>query len=70
MVLLFSACCRKWFLEKTGHEGLNNLLAAYEDKSAYALCTFAFCRAEGEEPIIFSGRCEVHSLDTYLRHNP
>ena len=20
----------KWFLEKTGHEGLNNLLAAYE----------------------------------------
>ena len=27
----------KWFLEKTGHEGLNNLLAAYEDKSAYAL---------------------------------
>ena len=22
----------KWFLEKTGHEGLNNLLAAYEDK--------------------------------------
>ncbi|KAL7693352.1 putative ham1-like protein [Plasmopara halstedii] len=26
----------KWFLEKTGHEGLNNMLAAYEDKSAYA----------------------------------
>jgi len=22
----------KWFLDKTGHEGLNNLLAAYEDK--------------------------------------
>jgi len=31
----------KWFLEKTGHEGLNNLLAAYEDKSAYAQCVFA-----------------------------
>lgn len=26
----------KWFLEKLGHEGLNKLLAAYEDKSAYA----------------------------------
>ena len=23
----------KWFLQKLGHEGLNNLLAAYEDKS-------------------------------------
>lgn len=27
----------KWFLEKTGHEGLNNMLAAYEDKSAYVV---------------------------------
>ena len=26
----------KWFLEKTGHAGLNNLLAAYDDKSASA----------------------------------
>ena len=32
----------KWFLEKTGHAGLNNLLAAYADKSAYAQCIFAF----------------------------
>jgi len=22
----------KWFLEKTGHAGLNNMLVAYEDK--------------------------------------
>lgn len=26
----------KWFLEKIGHVGLNNMLAAYVDKSAYA----------------------------------
>ena len=26
----------KWFLDKIGHVGLNNLLAAYTDKSAYA----------------------------------
>ena len=32
----------KWFLEKTGHTGLNNLLAAYEDKSAYAQCIFSY----------------------------
>ena len=31
----------KWFLEKLGHVGLNNMLAAYEDKSAYAQCIFA-----------------------------
>ena len=31
----------KWFLEKTGHKGLNNLLAAYDDKTAYAQCIFA-----------------------------
>lgn len=32
----------KWFLEKLGHEGLNNILSAYEDKTAYAQCIFAF----------------------------
>ena len=37
----------KWFLDKTGHEGLVNMLAAYEDKSAYAQCIFAYC--EGPE---------------------
>lgn len=24
----------KWFLKKTGHAGLNNLLHAYDDKTA------------------------------------
>lgn len=46
----------KWFLEKLGHEGLNNLLAAYEDKSAYALCTFAYCPGVGQEVLVFDGR--------------
>ena len=36
----------KWFLEKTGHVGLNNLLAAYDDKSAYAQTIFAFAQAQ------------------------
>lgn len=31
----------KWFLEKTGLDGLNKILAGYEDKSAYAQCIFA-----------------------------
>ena len=32
----------KWFLAKLGHEGMNKSLAGFEDKSAYAQCTFAF----------------------------
>ncbi|CAM6100003.1 unnamed protein product [Calypogeia fissa] len=50
--------CRKWFLQKTGHEGLNNLLAAYEDKSAYALCVFSLALGPGVEPLTFVGRTE------------
>ncbi|TVU30470.1 hypothetical protein EJB05_22096 [Eragrostis curvula] len=47
---------RKWFLEKIGHEGLNNLLKAYEDKSAYAMCIFSLALGPGEEPITFVGK--------------
>jgi inosine triphosphate pyrophosphatase len=49
----------KWFLKKIDHTGLNNLLAAYDDKSAYALCTIAFCSAPGDEVILFRGRTDV-----------
>ncbi|KAL8972580.1 MAG: hypothetical protein Q9183_000473 [Haloplaca sp. 2 TL-2023] len=46
----------KWFLQALGHQGLNNLLAAYEDKSAQAVCTFAYSDGPGQEPLIFEGR--------------
>ncbi|KAJ1443808.1 inosine triphosphate pyrophosphatase-like protein, partial [Ochromonadaceae sp. CCMP2298] len=45
-----------WFLDKTGHAGLYNLLAAYTDKSAYAQCVFAL--SLGGEPVVFVGRTE------------
>ncbi|KAK0727999.1 putative inosine triphosphate pyrophosphatase [Lasiosphaeria miniovina] len=45
----------KWFMKSIGHAGLNNLLAAYEDKSAKAVCTFAYSPGPGHEPIIFQG---------------
>ncbi|KAL6404465.1 Ham1 family protein [Ilyonectria robusta] len=48
----------KWFFAKLGHEGLNNLLAAYPDKSAQAVCTFAYCEGPGHEPVIFQGRID------------
>jgi inosine triphosphate pyrophosphatase len=46
----------KWFLDSCGHKGLNNLLAAYDDKSAYAQTTVAFCSGPGHEPVVFDGR--------------
>ena len=49
----------KWFLQALGHEGLNNLLMAYTDKSAQAVCTFAYCSGPGQEPIVFEGRVTV-----------
>ncbi|CAJ0766463.1 13957_t:CDS:2, partial [Entrophospora sp. SA101] len=46
----------KWFLEKLGHDGLNKMLSGFEDKSAYALCTFAYSSGQNDEPILFEGR--------------
>ena len=48
----------KYFLEALDHEGLNNLLMAYEDKGATAVCTFAYCAGPGHTPILFQGKCE------------
>lgn len=58
-VQFYNACFttfKKWFLEKTGHVGLNNMLAAYEDKSAYAQCVFSLSLGPGHEPVVFVGR--------------
>ncbi|KAH6715209.1 inosine triphosphate pyrophosphatase-like protein [Leptodontidium sp. 2 PMI_412] len=48
----------KWFLEALGHQGLNDMLATFPDKSAQAVCTFAYCEGPGHEPIIFQGRTD------------
>ncbi|KAG0166040.1 nucleoside triphosphate pyrophosphohydrolase ham1 [Apophysomyces sp. BC1034] len=45
----------KWFMESLGHDGLNKMLAGFDDKSGYALCTFAYCKGPGHEPIVFEG---------------
>lgn len=40
--------------------GLYKLLAGFEDKSAYALCTFAFSSGNPEEPVrLFKGQTHV-----------
>jgi inosine/xanthosine triphosphate pyrophosphatase family protein len=51
----------KWFLEKLGHDGLNKLLVGWEDKSARAICTFAFTTGPGEPVILFPGIVEVRA---------
>ncbi|KAG0648509.1 Inosine triphosphate pyrophosphatase [Hyphodiscus hymeniophilus] len=48
----------KWFLQALGLEGLNAMLAGFPDKSAQAVCTFAYSEGPGHEPIIFQGRTD------------
>uniref|UniRef100_A0A671N1D5 XTP/dITP diphosphatase n=1 Tax=Sinocyclocheilus anshuiensis TaxID=1608454 RepID=A0A671N1D5_9TELE len=49
----------KWFLDKLKPEGLCKLLAGFEDKSAWALCTFAFCAGKDKPVQLFRGITEV-----------
>lgn len=43
--------------------GLYKLLAGFEDKSAYALCTFAFSSGNPEEPVrLFKGQTHVGAV--------
>nr|XP_033816916.1 inosine triphosphate pyrophosphatase [Geotrypetes seraphini] len=47
----------KWFLEKLKPEGLHRMLAGFEDKSAFALCTFAFSTGNPDDPVqVFRGK--------------
>ena len=54
----------KWFLRDLGLDGLNTLLAGFEDKRAVAICTFAYSEGpsssgEAEPPVLlFRGECE------------
>lgn len=45
----------KWFLDKLEPEGLNTLLTGWEDKSAEAVCTFAYCSGHNNEVLLFQG---------------
>lgn len=45
----------KWFLEKIGPEGLNQMLSGFEDKTANAICTFGFTTGPDCEVHLFQG---------------
>lgn len=49
----------KWFLDKLGPEGLYKMLAGFEDKSAVAVCTFAYHPGDPDGEVkLFQGRTE------------
>jgi inosine triphosphate pyrophosphatase len=45
----------KWFQDKIGLSGLNNLLMAYEDKTAVAKCIFAYRESKSKHIHLFTG---------------
>ncbi len=55
----------KWFLKNLGHEGLNRMLAGFEDKSAYAQCIFAYSPgrlAHGSPHLVLAAACMLGSI--------
>jgi inosine triphosphate pyrophosphatase len=48
----------KWFQDSLKSEGLYKILTAYEDKTATAVCTLAFCPAPHADPVLFTGEVE------------
>jgi len=46
----------KWFLDRNGLHGLNDMISFSEDKSGYAQTVVAFCPQPGKEVITFDGR--------------
>ncbi|XP_033207994.1 inosine triphosphate pyrophosphatase [Belonocnema kinseyi] len=48
----------KWFLDKLGADGLYKMLEGWEDKSAQAVCTFAYVNSPEDPVILFQGRTD------------
>lgn len=48
----------KWFLEKMGCQNVCKMLDSFDDKSATAVCTVAYCQGEGKEVHLFNGFVE------------
>lgn len=54
----------KWFLDKVGPDGLYKMLAGFEDKTATAVCTFAYYSGEkGDEVLLFDGKTQGEIVD-------
>lgn len=53
----------KWFLTKMGVDQLPKLLAAYHDKTAYALCVFSYLDGLTPSPHLFKGITKGRIVD-------
>lgn len=51
------------FLNKLKPVGLYKLLAGFEDKTAYAICTFAYCEGVGKSVQLFQGIFNFFVID-------
>jgi inosine triphosphate pyrophosphatase len=58
----YLSSCR-WFLDKIGHKGLNQMLVGFSDKTAYAQCIFAYTPNSQSEPMTFVGRTDGRIVD-------
>ena len=56
------------FLEALKPEGLYKLLDGFDDKSAYSLCTFAYCEGTGKPVELFQGNFSFSSSPTAVTH--
>lgn len=48
----------KWFLEKCGHKGLNQMLDGFDDRSAFAQTIVAYTTGPDDEVHLFEGRTD------------
>jgi inosine triphosphate pyrophosphatase len=48
----------KWFMLALGPHELYKMLEGFEDKTAYAVATFAYSEGPGKEPILFQGKTQ------------
>lgn len=48
----------KWFLKNIGAKGLHNMLAAFPNKKAQAICTLSYCDGTNDEIHVFQGVVE------------
>ncbi|KAF2756192.1 inosine triphosphate pyrophosphatase [Pseudovirgaria hyperparasitica] len=55
---------RKWFMKSLGPHGLHKMLAGFDDKSATAVCNFAYCEGPDHEPILFQGKTEGRLVES------
>lgn len=53
----------KWYLDNLGVEKLPGLLAGFDDKTGYALCTFGYCDSETGDVKIFEGKTDGTIVD-------